>query len=385
MIKKMNRAKRLLAAGLIAAVLGTGLAATQMPTVSAKAKARIFDFQSHRGGRDARPENTLYAYAYAMEIGATTIECDMQLTKDGQLVMSHNPILNPDITKDASGNYIPKNSQYDLREMTVEEIQKFDVGSINPASGGYYEVHGKTLIEVPGAKIPTLEQLFQLINEYGDKEILVNVESKSFPDPAGGQAYKNNADPVKFCRAFNDLVKKYGMEDRVTLQSFDWRTLREMKTINPNITLVALYSQQPSWGRGSESLRAWEKEPSPWLGGLDIKDYQGDPVKAAKAIGADVVSPYFMEISKDSVAEAHALGMQVVPWTVNEASDMNMLIDMGVDGIITDRPWILKEIMQARGMRLKTPTVNASSKYHTGTAHRDVKTEKAKGGADAAS
>mgnify|MGYP003589104434 FL=1 len=163
------------------------------------------------------------------------------------------------------------------------------------------------------------------------------------------------------------------MQDRVTLQSFDWRTITSIKKINPEITTVALWCQQPSWGRDSECLQPYEKGKSPWLGGLDIDDYKGNPVQAAKAIGADVISPYFPELSKEMIEEAHSLGMKVVPWTVNTESDMEMLIDMGVDGIITDKPWILRPALEKRGIKLPEPTVNIHSKYHTGIAFNNVK------------
>ena len=102
------------------------------------------------------------------------------------------------------------------------------------------------------------------------------------------------------------------MENRVVLQSFDWNTLRIMKQVNPNISTSALWSQQPSWGRDSENLRPYEEGASPWLGGTDIDDYKGDAVAAAHAIGADVISPYYEELSAEKVAEAHSLGMKVV-------------------------------------------------------------------------
>ena len=98
----------------------------------------MFDSQAHRGGRDARPENTLYSYLYGMEIGAN-IECDMQLARDG-IVMSHNPVLNPDITRDIHGSYL-RTGIYDIRLMTIEEIKSFDVGAINPESE-YFGLHG---------------------------------------------------------------------------------------------------------------------------------------------------------------------------------------------------------------------------------------------------
>lgn len=378
-MKKLS--KKLLLSGLAALTIYSGYNNIDISTTYAKVNYDVFDLEAHRGGRDVRPENTLYSYAYAIELGATSIECDMQLTKDGQIVMSHNPILNSDITRDENGNYI-ENNKYDIRLMTVDELKKFDVGVIDPNCGEYYDLHGKTQFTYD-AKIPTLEELMQLIQSYGDKNIVLNIETKSYPDPASA-GYKNNADPKKFVEVFNNIVKKYDMEDRVVLQSFDWQTLIEMKKLNPNISTSALWQEQPSWGRDSESLRRYEKKKSPWLGGLDIKDYQGNPVKAAHAIGADIISPYYTEISKQDVDEAHSLGMKVVPWTVNNEKDMNMLLDMGVDGIISDKPWLLKQVLEKRNIKLHTPTINVDSPYHTGTDHKDTAPTEAGNGNDAA-
>lgn len=378
-MKKLS--KKLLLSGLAALTIYSRFNNIDISTTYAKVNYDVFDLEAHRGGRDVRPENTLYSYAYAIELGATSIECDMQLTKDGQIVMSHNPILNSDITRDENGNYI-ENNKYDIRLMTVDELKKFDVGVMDPNCGEYYDLHGKTQFTYD-AKIPTLEELMQLIQSYGDKNIVLNIETKSYPDPASA-GYKNNADPKKFVEVFNNIVKKYDMEDRVVLQSFDWQTLIEMKKLNPNISTSALWQEQPSWGRDSESLRRYEKKKSPWLGGLDIKDYQGNPVKAAHAIGADIISPYYTEISKQDVDEAHSLGMKVVPWTVNNEKDMNMLLDMGVDGIISDKPWLLKQVLEKRNIKLHTPTVNVDSPYHTGTDHKDTAPTEAGNGNDAA-
>lgn len=378
-MKKLS--KKLLLSGLAALIIYSGFNNIDISTTYAKVNYDVFDLEAHRGGRDVRPENTLYSYAYAIELGATSIECDMQLTKDGQIVMSHNPILNSDITRDENGNYI-ENNKYDIRLMTVDELKKFDVGVMDPNCGEYYDLHGKTQFTYD-AKIPTLEELMQLIQSYGDKNIVLNIETKSYPDPASA-GYKNNADPKKFVEVFNNIVKKYDMENRVVLQSFDWQTLIKMKKLNPNISTSALWQEQPSWGRDSESLRRYEKKKSPWLGGLDIKDYQGNPVKAAHAIGADIISPYYTEISKQDVDEAHSLGMKVVPWTVNNEKDMNMLLDMGVDGIISDKPWLLKQVLEKRNIKLHTPTINVDSPYHTGTDHKDTAPTEAGNGNDAA-
>lgn len=374
--------KHLAAVAVLTAVLELGGGLALPPSAAAHADLdQVFDFEPHRGGRDARPENTLYSYTYALEHGATSIECDMQLTKDGQIVMSHNPVLNPDITRGPNGAYVAA-GKYDIRQMTVAEIKQFDVGVMDPDTE-YYKLHGSSQITHP-AKIPTLEELLQLIQSSGNTNVYLNIETKSYPDPALGSIYKNNADPQKFVETFNQLIKKYHMENRVILQSFDWNTLRLMKKLNPDISLSALWCQQPAWGRDSENLRAFEKEKSPWLGGLDIKAFKGDPVAAAHAIGADVISPYYQELSEQQVIEAHSLGLKVVPWTVNNVKDMAMLYDMGVDGIISDKPWLLRAFLEKRGAALR-PLHPFASKYHLDKDHQDTPSNtQAANGLDAA-
>lgn len=375
----------ILLAGAIAAILTAGLFAIDIQKAEAKVKFDVFDFQGHRGGRDARPENTLYSFAYGLEMGETTLEMDMQLTKDGHIVISHNPFMNPNLAKGPDGNYVEA-GKYDLRTMTLAQIREFDIGTMNPAAGDYYASHGKTQLSCPGAKIPTLEEVFELAAAYGNNKILFNIETKSYADPSD-PAYKNNPDPEVFVRAVDQIVRKYNMQDRVTLQSFDWRTLKVMQKIDPDITLVALESEQPSWGWVEGCyLKLGDSKPSPWLAGLNINDkkYLGDYVKAAHDIGADIISPYWEELSPQLVSEAHTFGMKVVPWTVNSPKAMNMLIDMGVDGIITDKPWVLRDVLNTRGIELRQPTVNVDSPYHTGTDIIGVESKQLKQGRDAA-
>jgi glycerophosphoryl diester phosphodiesterase len=119
--------------------------------------------------------------------------------------------------------------------------------------------------------------------------------------------------------------------------------------MDKNITLVALTSEVPEWPDGL-MRQAGKPGCSPWMAGFDIDDFGGDYVKAAKAVHADIVSPYFREVTPGVVKEAHALGMKVVPWTVNTKEEMIKLIDMGVDGIISDRPDILKQVLQEKGI-----------------------------------
>ncbi|BBB91966.1 MAG TPA: glycerophosphodiester phosphodiesterase [Methylomusa anaerophila] len=381
MNKRMSYLRRLLTVSLTAAMLTAGVNVVHIDHAQA-AVPQIFDFEAHRGGRDARPENTLVSFAYAMELGVTTLEMDMQMTKDGRIVISHNAFMNGSLAKGADGKYV-ESGKYDIRTMTLEQVKQFDLGTMNPAAGDYYAGHGKTQLAVPGTKMPTLEEVFELAKAYGNDKVMFNIETKSYPDPAFPEA-KNNPDPTVFVKKVYEVIKKYHMEDRVMLQSFDWRTLKEMKKLDPKITLVALTCEQPSWGRDSVCRQVGEPGASPWMAGLDIDAYKGDYIKAAKAIGADVVSPYWEELSNELVTEAHELGMKVVPWTVNDPGKANMLIDMGVDGLITDQPWVLRDLLIKRGIPVAEPTINTNSPYHTGTDIVAGETKKLGKGGDSA-
>lgn len=318
----------------------------------------MFDFEAHRGGRDARPENTLYSYLYALEIGAATIECDMQLARDG-IVMSHNPWLNPDITTDSEGHPVEE-GQYDLRTMTIKEIRQFNVGHLRPGTK-YAREHGT---QVPhDARIPTLEELFSLIEAAGNRTIGFNIETKSYPNPESPY-YRNNADPERFVHEFYRIVKKHHMERRVILQSFDWTTLILMKRLDPSIRTSALYQQQPSWGVDGDTLWLGRKEPSPWLGGIRLSDCGGSVIEAAHKAGAHILSPYYREIGAIDVKHAHSLAMKVVSWTINEKEDMERELDKGVDGMISDRPALLRQVLTARGIPLPDKQPCPNSPYH---------------------
>ena len=340
-----------------------------------------YDMEFHRGGRDARPENTLYSYQYSLEKGALTIECDMQLTADGQIVMSHNPALNPDITTDSAGKRIEGHDHY-IHDMTLREVQSFNVGRMDP-SIEYYDLHGRTQVQTD-AFIPSLRQMFELVRDSGNEEIRMSIEAKAYPDPALGTRFGKNPDYDKLLEEFLSLVNEFGFRDRVILQSFDWLVLVKMKELDPGIRTIALYSEQPSWGV-PEGITLWldRDEPSPWLGGIDIRDFDGDPVRAAHSLGIDDVSPYFKEITKELTDEAHELGMRVVPWTVSFTDDFETMYEMGVDGIITDRPWVLREFLEGKGEKLP-PVRDVDLPYHLEPDHIEAEDKKSESGRDAA-
>ncbi len=340
-----------------------------------------YDIEYHRGGRDARPENTLYSYQYAIESGASTIECDMQMSADGQIVMSHNAVLNPDITIDSNGNRIEANKYY-IHDMTYEELQEFNVGSMDE-SCEYYDMHGRSQVQHK-ASIPTLRQVFELVRDSGNVNVRLSIEAKYMPDPAAGTLYEKNYDKDEMLTKFKSLVEEFGFKDRVQLQSFDWDILKRMEEIDPEFITVALYNEQASWG-GVDSMTLWldKDDPSPWLGGIDIKDFGKDPFKAAAFLGFDIVSPYYEELTKAQVEFAHKNGMKVIPWTINSKQDMEIMYKMKVDGMITDKPWVLREFLESKGEKLPTP-MKTSLPYHLDPDHLEAEEIETEGGKDAA-
>lgn len=333
----------------------------------ASALSAGFDIQAHRGGRDARPENTLEAFAYALAIGVTTLEMDMQITGDGVPVVRHNKDIPWYMAKNEWGKFLVSDEQPDIRYWKLADLKKFDLGEMSPnAPYGYWQNHGATQKIIPGAKICTLEDVFQLVRNWGNDRVILSVETKSTPYPTA----PGNPEPAVWVNKFYELVVKYGLQKRVTLQSFDWRTLREMKKLDPKIPTVALTANQPTWNEeGDEGDYQWigRRQPSPWMAGLDLGDYDNNVVAAAQAIGADVISPYYTEVSPKVVSDAHQRGLRIVPYTVNDPSRMRDLIQMGVDGVITDRPATLRAVCEELGLKIPPPDPAPSGKpYYSG-------------------
>jgi glycerophosphoryl diester phosphodiesterase len=266
--------------------------------------------------------------------------------------------------------------------MTLREVQTYNVGRMDP-SIEYYELHGRTQVQTD-AFIPSLRQMFELVRDSGNEEIRMSIEAKVYPDPALGTRYEKNYDYDSFVAEFLSLVNEFGFRDRVILQCFDWALLVKMKELDPEIRTIALYSEQPSWGT-PDATTLWldRDEPSPWLAGLDIHDFDGDPVRAAHSLGLDDVSPFFREITKELIDEAHSFGMKVVPWTVNTMEDFEMIYEMGADGIITDRPWMFRSFLEEKGEALP-PAGRTDLPYHLEPDHYEAEDKRSESGRDAA-
>lgn len=303
--------------------------------------ASAFDLQGHRGARGLAPENTLAGFAKAMEIGVSTLELDLALTKDGVLVAHHDTRLNPDLTRKAEGEFLAEVGP-PIHTLTFDALKRYDVGRIKP--GTRYAKTFTAQAPVEGARIPALAEVFDLVRRRGANHIRFNIETKLAP---GTQEAPG---PEAFARALAKAVRQAGMAERVTVQSFDWRALLALSIIAPEITRACLTSE----GRFDTMQRA-EPGPSPWTAGLDIDHHGGSVPRLVKAAGCRIWSPSFRDLTVGRIMEAKALGLTVVPWTVNDPAEMARLIDEGVDGLITDYPDRGRAVLQAKGLPLPPP------------------------------
>ena len=315
-----------------------------MAAILAAFPAFAFDLQGHRGARGLAPENTLAAFAKALEIGVTTLELDTGITRDGIVVVSHNPELNPDITRDADGRFLTASGPA-IYSLTLAELRRFDVGRLNPAMD--YAKNFPDQRPADGERIPTLAEVFDLVRRAGNADLRFNVETKIFPDrPALTPA------PDAFADALVALIRAEGMTRRTTIQSFDWRTLRRVQARAPEIETVYLSAEQ----RFLDNIERGRPGPSPWTAGFDVDDYGGSAPGLVHAAGGRVWSPFYRDVTTEALAEAKRLGLKVIVWTINDPAEMDRQIERGVDGIISDRPDILRRVMAARGLALPPPT-----------------------------
>jgi glycerophosphoryl diester phosphodiesterase len=308
------------------------------------AAATPFDLQGHRGARGLAPENTLAAFARALSLGVTTLELDLGVTADGVVVVTHDPELNADLTRDAQGRWLERSGP-PVVQLTYDRLRTYDVGRLR--AGTPYAARYPDQAAADGQRIPRLADVFALVAKAGNSAVRFNVETKSDP-----RRKTPTLTPEPFVEAVVRAIRDHDMEARTSIQSFDWRTLRHAQKIAPEIALVCLTVQRP----GDDNVQAGQPGAPATLGGLDVDDFGGSVPKLVKAAGCAVWSPNALDLAPEAVAEAHRLGLSVIPWTINDPKHMEAFIAQGVDGIITDRPDLLRQVLQARGLPLPPPT-----------------------------
>lgn len=305
--------------------------------------AHSLDLQGHRGGRGLMPENTLPAFAHALALGVTTLELDCAITRDGVVVVSHDAVLNPDITRGPDGTWL-KEEGPPIGHLTYDELRRYDVGRIRPGSA--YATRFSRQRPVDGTRVPRLADVFALARRAGNETVRFNIETKVSPlHPERTLA------PEAFARRLIEVVRAGNMQQRVTIQSFDWRTLKVVQQEAPEIPTAYLTARQDFM----DNILAGQAE-SPWTAGLHVRNFSGSIPRMVKAAGGAVWSPYYGEVTRENIHEAQSLGLKVVVWTVNAEKDMRRMIDLGVDGIISDYPDRLRRIAARLGMALPPAT-----------------------------
>jgi len=320
-------------------VLAAGTLAMSAICSAGARPAGAFDLQGHRGARGLAPENTLAGFRKALEIGVSTLELDLAMTRDGVLVVSHDPALNPDVVRGPDGRWLAAPGPA-INTLPLAEVKRYDVGRLNPRSR--YAQQLPQQVAVDGERIPTLAEVISLVRSSG-KSVRFNIETKLRPDRP-----MEAAPPDVFAKAVVDFWRLEQIAAIATVQSFDWRTLAEIKRLAPEIRTVCLTIQQ----EGFDNVQKGRPGPSPWTAGLDVDELGGSVPRLVERAGCAVWSPFYREVTVDNVREAAALGLEVIPWTVNERADMIRLIDTGVHGMITDYPDRLRQVMADKKLTL---------------------------------
>ena len=291
----------------------------------------------HRGARGDLPENTLESFKYLFDNAINAYETDILISKDLIPVITHDFRLDPSLTKDKEGNWI-KDENIKIFDLTYDEISKFDVGSLNKLTRyGRRFVNQKSL---ENQKIPKLSELLELSSKNVLQNLLINLEIKSTPDE------KNlTPDPKDLVQIVLNEINNSNLKDKIIISSFDWRILREVKKQSPEIPRAYLTFQQDKGMKIKKTIYS----KSPWIDHIPLTIVYDLP-KIIKELGGSAWHPYYKDINKKAVKDAHDNNLPVNVWTVNDEDDMLKMIEYGVDGIMTYYPLRLKNLCEKRSI-----------------------------------
>lgn len=280
-----------------------------------------FDLQGHRGARGLAPENTIPAFRRALELGVTTLEMDVVISGDGEVVVSHEPWMNPKICSLPSGAPVPADEakEHSLSRMPYAEIAQYDCGRRRHPDFPRQETQ-------PAAK-PLLRDVIgraeAYVAEHDRPPVFYNIEIKSRPEWDG----TFHPGPEAFARRVLNAVHEGGVASRTTIQSFDERALRATRQLRDD---------EPPADAVRLALLVVH-------GTAALLPKQLDELGFTPAL----YSPSHAAVDDALVHAAHDRGLQVVPWTVNERAEMRRLLRLGVDGFITDRPDVGRDVVAA--------------------------------------
>lgn len=318
-----------------------GLLVGAMPPVASSLAAQsAVEIIGHRGAAGLAPENTLPAFAKGCKVGVDGIELDVHRTADGVLVVHHDYSLHPDLTRDSTGAYSIRDPRPLLKDQTSASLRHYDLGRLRPGSD--YEKRHPDQVPVDGTRLPTFDEVITLFKRECAPPTRLVVEIKTDPTHP-----EYSAAPGDVAKLVVQQLRAHGVEQRAQIIAFDWRAVMAAQRLAPGIptSYLTFEGKQPNdWN----TIEIGRPGAAIWMGGLDVDDHGGSVPRAIAAAGGRNWSPNFGNVTKERVAEAHALGLKVYVWTVDAIEDMERMIDMGVDGITTDRPDRLREVLARR-------------------------------------
>ncbi len=340
-------------ARLVAAML-LGLMATACASVPARSDAmpepdRTNAFPgprpfivAHRGGAGLYPENTLPAISHALDLGVDGIEIDVHLSADGDVIVYHDFTLKPDITREPDGQWITE--QVPLNMLTTEQLQAYDVGRAKPGSA--FEKSHPDMTPVDGTPMPTLPQVIELMQSKGDPATRLWVEIKSAP-----QMPDLSSPTAMLAEAVVTDLREAGFMARADILSFDWRVLREVHALAPELPLVYVtYDVRKAMAKGHARDRHAQADMvmKAYTGGLDMEDFGGSiPAAILTETAPSAWSSNFTDVDAEDIKIARSGGLLINTWTVDDPRTAEVLVNFGVQSITTDRPDLMLEHFSA--------------------------------------
>ena len=286
--------------------------------------ANAMELQGHRGARGVLPENSLPGFQHAIAEGMDCLELDIAMTRDKQIVVTHDPGLNPDITRKGK-DWVSERTL--IKSLAAADLKAFDIGGIKP--GTDYANRFPDQRSIDGLRMPLLSEVFALPEVRSDASLCLDIEIKTTPTDEDA-----TFPPEEIAEALVAAIDKAGLRKRSRIRSFHWRGLVHVRKIAPDIPTAFLTAAR----RWLNNLEKGLPGKSNWLAGLDIDDFGGSPPRAISHLGGAVWAPHWRDLTKEDLAQAQKLGLKVIVWTVNEEDDIRRMIEMGVDGITTDFP-----------------------------------------------
>ena len=284
-----------------------------------RGSAKIIRIVGHRGARGLFPENSMVGFENILKMGVTLIELDVVFSKDKTPIITHDHTINPSTSRDVDGEFVNENIK--VSSLTVEQIKNYEIGRLDLDSD--YGRRFPEQAQLDGIYMPTLQELFEKMQQPEFEQMRLMVEIKSEPNYLS-QDRENIASLVI------KQIREANLSNKVLLHSFDWLLLSEFKKKDPKITTSFLTKK----GYQNESENYYPSQ----VFMQDAAGYSNSVPEKISALGGSVWCPYFKDITRDRLLSARENNLIVVVWTLNELDDIDAMIELGVDAIVTDYP-----------------------------------------------